>query len=103
MTIPRAKCLLFRPTAYKSNPEGRSILRTAYRPWYNLTQIENIEGIGIERDLAGLPVVKVPPEVMAGKGGGASAEANAIYQAVRAARGEHPPERAERDCVPPRL
>lgn len=80
VTIPRAKCLLFRPTAYKSNPEGRSILRTAYRPWYNLTQIENIEGIGIERDLAGLPVVKVPPEVMAGKGGGASAEANAIYR-----------------------
>lgn len=80
VTIPRAKCLLFRPTAYKSNPEGRSILRTAYRSWYNLTQIENIEGIGIERDLAGLPVVKVPPEVMAGKNGGASAEANAIYR-----------------------
>ena len=80
VTIPRAKCLLFRPTAYKSNPEGRSILRTAYRSWYNFTQIENIEGIGIERDLAGLPVVKVPPEVMAGKGGGASAEANAIYR-----------------------
>ena len=80
VTIPRAKCLLFRPTAYKSNPEGRSILRTAYRPWYNLTQIENIEGIGIERDLAGLPVVKVPPEVMAGRNTNASAEARLIYQ-----------------------
>jgi hypothetical protein len=80
VTIPRAKCLLFRPTAYKSNPEGRSILRTAYRPWYNLTQIENIEGIGIERDLAGLPVVKVPPEVMAGRSTTASAEARVIYQ-----------------------
>jgi hypothetical protein len=80
VTIPRAKCLLFRPTSYKSNPEGRSILRTAYRPWYNLTQIENIEGIGIERDLAGLPVVKVPPEVMAGRSPGASAEARMVYQ-----------------------
>lgn len=82
--IPRAKTLLFRPTSYKSNPEGRSILRTAYRPWYNLTQIENIEGIGIERDLAGLPVVKVPPEVMAGRnadaGTAAGAEARVIYQ-----------------------
>jgi hypothetical protein len=80
VTIPRAKSLLFRPTSYKSNPEGRSILRTAYRPWYNLTQIENIEGIGIERDLAGLPVVKVPPEVMAGHQAGATAEARMIYQ-----------------------
>lgn len=61
-------------------PTHNSILRTAYRPWYNLTQIENIEGIGIERDLAGLPVVKVPPEVMAGRSAGAGAEARLIYQ-----------------------
>jgi hypothetical protein len=64
VTIPRAKCFLFRPTSYKSNPEGRSILRNAYRPWYNLEHIENIEGIGIERDLAGLPVVKVPMQLL---------------------------------------
>jgi hypothetical protein len=83
VTIPRAKCLLFRPTAYKSNPEGRSILRTAYRPWYNLTQIENIEGIGIERDLAGIPVVKVPPEVMAGMNANATAEARIVYETYR--------------------
>jgi hypothetical protein len=29
------------------------------------TRIENIEGIGIERDLAGLPVAWVPPDYMA--------------------------------------
>lgn len=60
--IPIQKLLLFRPSAYKNNPEGRSILRNAYRPWYFKKRIENIEGIGIERDLAGIPIGWVPPE-----------------------------------------
>lgn len=60
--IPIEKLLLFRTATYKNNPEGRSILRNAYRPWYFKSKIENIEGIGIERDLAGLPVGWVPPE-----------------------------------------
>lgn len=63
VTIPRAKAFLFRPLSYKANPEGRSILRNAYKSWYFLNHITNIEGIGIERDLAGLPVVKVPGEL----------------------------------------
>lgn len=63
VTIPRTKSLLFRPLSYKSNPEGRSILRNSYRSWYFVKHIENIEGIGIERDLAGLPVIKVPMEL----------------------------------------
>jgi hypothetical protein len=80
VTIPRAKSLLFRPLAYKSNPEGRSILRSAYRSWYNLTHIENIEGIGIERDLAGLPVVKVPAELLAAD---APAETRALLETYK--------------------
>jgi len=63
-TIPIEKALLFRTTARKGNPEGRSVLRSAYRPWYFKANIENIEGIGIERDLAGLPVAFVPPELL---------------------------------------
>jgi hypothetical protein len=61
--LPIEKCLLFR-TAYdsKDNPQGRSVLRNAYRPWYFKKNIEVVEGIGIERDLAGLPVMKVPAE-----------------------------------------
>lgn len=59
--IPREKSLLFRTTIFKDNPEGRSILRNAYRSWYFLRNIQNIEGIGMERDLAGLPVL-TPPE-----------------------------------------
>lgn len=66
--IPIEKSLLFRTTAYKGNPEGRSILRTAYRPWYFLTRIENIEAIGIERDLCGLPVMRIPADVIVAGG-----------------------------------
>lgn len=59
--IPIEKALLFRTEADYDNPEGRSVLRNAYRPWYFKKRIEEIEGIGIERDLAGLPVL-TPPE-----------------------------------------
>jgi len=63
-TIPIEKALLFRTTTQKNNPEGRSILRNAYRPWFFKRRIEEIEAIGIERDLAGLPVAFVPPEYL---------------------------------------
>jgi hypothetical protein len=63
--MPLAKCLLFRTQADKGNPEGRSCLRNAYRPWYFKSRIEDIEAIGIERDLAGLPVVWVPLRLLA--------------------------------------
>lgn len=61
--LPIEKCLLFR-TAYdsKDNPQGRSVLRNCYRPWYFKKNIEVVEGIGVERDLAGLPVMYVPAE-----------------------------------------
>lgn len=59
--IPIEKALLFRTRTRKGSPEGRSVLRNAYRPWYFKRRIEEIEGIGIERDLAGLPVM-TPPE-----------------------------------------
>lgn len=60
--LPIDKLLLFRSESFKDNPEGRSILRNAYRPWYFKKAIENIEGIGIERDLAGFPVCYVAPQ-----------------------------------------
>lgn len=55
--IPIERSLLFRTGLHKGNPEGRSILRSAYRPWYMKKRMEEIEGIGVERDLAGIPVI----------------------------------------------
>jgi hypothetical protein len=62
-TIPMTKGLLFRTKVGKDNPEGKSLLRNAYRPWYFKKHFEEIEGIGIERDLAGFPVLKAPAEL----------------------------------------
>lgn len=63
--IPITSALLFRTQTYKNNPEGRSIFRNAYRPWYFKKRMEEIEGIGVERDLAGLPIMYVPVELFA--------------------------------------
>jgi len=63
-TIPIEKALLFRVFSRKGNPEGASLLRAAYEDWYFKRHIKRIEGIGIERDLAGLPVVGVPAELL---------------------------------------
>jgi phage gp29-like protein len=78
-TIPIEKALLFRTTTQKNNPEGRSILRNAYRPWFFKRRIEEIEAIGIERDLAGLPVAFVPPEYLSS---GASGDQQAVLAAI---------------------
>ena len=63
--VPIEKSILFRTQTNKNNPEGRSVLRNAFRPWYFKKKLEEIEAIGIERDLSGLPVLEVPPEIMA--------------------------------------
>lgn len=63
--IPRNKSLHFRTRSRRQNPEGISILRNAYRSWYMKKNIEQIEGIGVERDLAGLPVLWAPDNLFA--------------------------------------
>ncbi len=62
LTIPMKKALHFRTRSRKDNPEGRSILRNAYRSWYFKKRIQEIEGYGIERDLAGFPVLYAPAD-----------------------------------------
>ena len=61
--IPIEKALHFKTKSRKGNPEGRSVLRNCYRNWYFKRRIQEIEGIGIERDLAGLPVLEAPEGV----------------------------------------
>lgn len=62
--IPIEKSLLFRTSTKLNNPKGKSILRSAYTSWYYQKRIQTIEAIGIERDLAGLPVAFVPPQLL---------------------------------------
>jgi phage gp29-like protein len=61
--IPIEKALHFRTRSRKDNPEGRSILRTAYRAYYFKKRLEEIEGYGMERDLAGFPVLYAPADM----------------------------------------
>jgi hypothetical protein len=61
--IPIDKGLLFLTKSNRENPEGRSLLRNAYRPWFFKKHFEEIEGIGIERDLAGFPVLQAPDQL----------------------------------------
>ena len=63
-TIPIERSLLFRTQIAKGNPEGMSILRTAYRSWFFKKRLEEFEAIGVERDLAGMPVARVPAHFM---------------------------------------
>jgi len=60
VVIPMSKGLLFRTRVSRDNPEGKSLLRNAYRPWFFKKHFEEIEGIGIERDLAGFPILTAP-------------------------------------------
>jgi hypothetical protein len=66
--IPIDKLLLFRTSNLKQNPEGESMFRRAYDPWLKKRKLEAIEGIAIERDLCGLPVVQAPPQILSDHG-----------------------------------
>lgn len=65
VTLPIDKCLLFRTSAVKNNPEGVSIFRGAYRSWRIKQGLENIEATGCEKDVSGLPIVWIPRELLA--------------------------------------
>jgi len=58
--IEMNKVLHFRTRVEMNNPEGISLLRNAWVPYYFTKNLQGIEAIGYERDLNGLPVVKMP-------------------------------------------
>jgi hypothetical protein len=68
-TIPLSRSALFRNRAHKGSPEGRSMLRNAYRPWFLKKRMEEFESVGVERDLNGMPVAHVPAAMLRAKPG----------------------------------
>jgi len=81
VTIPIEKLLIFRMMVRKGSPEGTSLLRRAYTTWYKKKRVEQIEAIGIERDLVGLPVMYVPSHWLLS--GASSAEVSLLNEAKR--------------------
>ncbi len=69
--IPMSKVVHFRFRHTKNNPEGLSMLSLAERAYYFKRIFEELEAIGIKRDLTGMPVMEVPPKLF---GAGASAD-----------------------------
>lgn len=55
------KLIIFTHNRKGGNLEGKSLLRTAYRPWYFKSNLYNIDGIQKERHGMGFPVIELPP------------------------------------------
>ncbi len=64
--LPASKSVHFRTCNNGGNPEGRSILRNAYKSWFFLNNIQVTEAVGIERNLSGLPAIYMPGETLNG-------------------------------------
>jgi hypothetical protein len=79
--IPIDKAILYRTTRRRNNPEGRSVLRRAYRSWWFRKRLEEVEAIGSERDLTGIPKMRVPARVM-GAASSEDAAAKASWEAI---------------------
>ena len=61
--IPVEKLLLFRTTTARG-PNGKSVLRNAWRSYRFKKRLEEYAAIGVDRDLNGLPVLGIPAEMI---------------------------------------
>ena len=71
--IPVNKSLYYRTTSLNGDPSGRSILRNAYTSYEYLNNLQSIEAIAVERELAGIPVARIPSEYLSGDASAAQA------------------------------
>lgn len=62
--IPVNKSLYYRTTSINGDPSGRSILRNAFTSYEYLNNLQSIEAIAVERELAGIPVARIPAEYL---------------------------------------
>lgn len=62
LDVPLEKCVHLKYQSGSGSPEGRTPLRHAYKAWYYKENLQRVEAIGAERDLAGIPVMKIPAE-----------------------------------------
>lgn len=75
--IERNKFLLFSADATKGNPQGRSLLKPIYLAYKRLELLQDQELLGIAKDLAGIPLIEIPPKYMDAN---ASAEDKAVFE-----------------------
>lgn len=75
VTLPISKVMLFRAGRHRGDPFGKSMLRDAYLAWRYLTALEEIEAVGVTKDMNGIPVLTIPAQYM-------SADAPAEQRAI---------------------
>ncbi len=80
INISRDKFLLFSADSVKGNPEGKSLLKSVYLPYKQLTMLKDQLLLGIAKDLAAIPIVYLPPDMMDSN---AEPEKKAAYQAYQ--------------------
>lgn len=83
-TFPASKILLFRTGRHRGDPYGKSPLRDAYLAWRYLMAIEEIEANGVAKDLAGLPVLRIPPQYLASDASAEQKATKAYYESCMA-------------------
>ena len=71
--IPVNKSIYYRTTSLNGDPSGRSILRNAYTSYEYLNNLQAIEAIAVERELAGIPVARIPAEYLSNDASAAQA------------------------------
>jgi len=64
VNLPKSKFMLFRTGNHRGDPYGKSMLRDAYLAWRYLTVLEEIESNGVAKDMAGLPILFMPPQYL---------------------------------------
>lgn len=65
VAIPADKYLHFRVGRHRGDPFGKSPLRDAYLSWKYLTLLEELEAIGVNKDLVGVPCLYLPADYLA--------------------------------------
>lgn len=62
--IPIEQAVHFRLDKFKDNPEGRSLYRNGAVSYLRLKALDDVEAIGAEREMTGIPVMQVPPQIL---------------------------------------
>lgn len=78
--IDRSKFLLFSVDSVKGNPEGKSLLKNVYLSYKQLSMLKDQLLLGVAKDMAAVPIVYLPPDLMDAN---APPEKKAAYQAYQ--------------------
>lgn len=77
INIPSTKIMLFRQGKHRGDPCGKSLLRNAYLAWRFITIVEELEAVGVNKELHGIPMLKLPAQYL-------SADASSEQKLIRA-------------------